>query len=126
MKDVTNIIRELELRRIRLGMSRRILSERAGLGIATVTRILSGKGDARLQTLLSIAEALGADIALTGKQGTRDMKDEQAKAKARRLTAIAQGSSALEGQAVNARAAQRIERQIADGLLAGPKIRLWS
>ena len=126
MPNTTKIVDELELRRKRLGMSRRILAERTGLGIATVTRILTGRGDLRLQTLLRLAETLGMDVTVSNRDRARDMRDRQARAKAHRLVGITQGSSALEGQAVDAKAVRRMEREIADELLVGPRIRLWS
>ena len=126
MVTASNIIDELESRRNELGMSCHLLAKRCGLAMRTVQRVLHGEVDARLQTLLAIAGVLGADIGLAKRQSIHGMKDRQARAKARRLAAIAQGSSALEGQAVNKATVRKVERRIADGLRAGSNIRLWS
>ena len=51
----------LRLREIRerKGVSLRELARRAGLGVATLSRIESGEANPRLSTLLQLAEVLG-------------------------------------------------------------------
>lgn len=126
MIAVHNILSQLEAKRHELGMSCETLARRCGLGLSTVQRVLKGEVDARLKTLLTIAEALGVVIGVRSDEPAEKMQSQQAKAKARRLTAIAHGSSALEGQAARAGTVKRIEKDMERKLLVGPTIRLWS
>ena len=53
------------------------------------------------------------------------MRERQARAKARMLVAIVQGTSALEGQAVDPQEVELMEQRTAAELLSGPARRLW-
>ena len=74
----------------------------------------------------AIAEALGARISLTRSTNASAFRRRQARAKAHRLAALAQGSAALEVQAVDRETLKRTERRLAAKLLSGPPLRLWS
>ena len=107
-------------------MSFRILARQSGLGVATVQRVLRGKGGERLETVLKIAEALGVSIGLINHRRITAVRRDQAKTKARSIMALAQGSAALESQAINDLEMKRISRKIEESLLADTNIRLWA
>lgn len=121
-----DIIGRIQQRRRDLGMSYRVVAERSGLGAPTVQNVLTGKVNARLHTILSIARALGVEIGVARVETVWTMRERQAQSKARHLAAVAQGSAALEGQAASATTLTTVQRQIAHELLAGPNLRLWS
>jgi hypothetical protein len=56
----------------------------------------------------------------------RDLKREQAQRKAKKLVALVQGNSGLEGQAVDQKAVKSMVKQTTHELLAGSKRKLWS
>lgn len=121
---MTNLTQELDARRRDLGMSCRALARRAGVGLATVQRALS-HGNATAETLQKLGSALGVSLHVTSVRTPSAMREEQARAKARRLVALVQGTSALEAQGVDARALEAmVERTIVE-LLKGPNLRLW-
>ena len=93
----------------------------------TVQRALSGEaGDIRLESLLALAHALGAELGLVRVKKVRAILRRQARAKARQLAAVAQGSASLEGLAVPGPALRAVEAKIQDKLMSGPAARLWS
>jgi transcriptional regulator with XRE-family HTH domain len=120
-----NIVSALNARRRALGMSVRLLAERCGLGTCTVQRALAGKRNERIKTLLTIASALGMMVALRSVVYPETMRQKAAKEKARRIVARAQGSFALEGQAVLPEKKRTIEVEVRNRLLKSD-IRLWS
>lgn len=117
----------LDRRRRQLGMSRAVLAERAGVSQATVNRILGdGLGNATLRNVQAVAEALGLEFALSEAASAEDLQERQAKAKARRLVKLVQGSAALEGQGVDPDTSRQMIRQTTHELMAGSKRRLWA
>jgi len=124
---IDTLLAELEHRRRELRMPYRALARRSGVGLRTVHRVLSrDTSNLNLRTLTAIADALGADVGLVRRRGIRAIQRRHAKAKAKRLAAIAQGTAALEGQAVSPDAMADLAQDIEKKLLVGPKIRLWS
>jgi transcriptional regulator with XRE-family HTH domain len=136
MKTVTPPFCELDLRRRELGMSYSALSELSGVSLSLVQRLLGGKVHApRLQSVIAVAHALGLrglrimeDRSFTFDPGlsARDFREQQASKKARRLVEMVQGTSALEGQAVDEAAYTAIVERAYHELLAGSNHRLWS
>lgn len=127
MTRAQDILTELDDRRRELGMSCGVLAKRSGLTRWTVQRVLSGKAtDIRLGSLLALADALGVDLGIARRRSIRALRRQQARAKARRLAGVAQGSAALEGMGVPDKELRAIARGIEDKLVAGPSIRLWS
>jgi len=127
MARVEHILAELEKRRRAVGMPRRVLAARSGLTLRTVQRVLSGEGsDVRLRSLLAMAEALAMEARLAKRTSPEVLRRRQARAKARKLAGVAQGSAALEGMAVPDAALRAVARRIEEKLLGGPAIRLWS
>ncbi|MHC4563301.1 MAG: helix-turn-helix domain-containing protein [Planctomycetota bacterium] len=121
-----DIIGRIQQRRRDLGMPYRVVAERSGLGVRAVQSVLTGKATPRLDTILSIAQALGVGIGVAQVNSERAMRERQAKLKAGKLAAIAQGSAALEGQAATDTTLTNVRRRIMNELLAGPNLRLWS
>jgi transcriptional regulator with XRE-family HTH domain len=121
-----NLAGALDERRQALGMSIRILSRKCHLSPCTVQKALSGSRRERIDTLLTIAQALGLTVQIKPAQSVESFRKSAAKSKAERIVNRTQGNFALEGQAVPAAAQRRIENRIAKKLLTGPRIRLWS
>lgn len=126
------IVTDLEARRRALKMPYGALAVRSNLTPRTVRNALigkcgkCGKKGANLSTVAAIARALGAGVGLVGGSALPAVRRQQARKKAKRLVAIAQGSAALEAQAVDDRAVRKAERQVEATLLAGPPVRLWA
>lgn len=57
--------------RERKGVSLRELARRSGLGVATLSRIESGKANPRLNTLLQLADVLGVFVGDLFQKGAR-------------------------------------------------------
>ena len=126
MTHVTDIMADLDEQRKALGMSCRVLAARSGLSLRTVQRAFSNHTRGmHLRSLLAVANALGAAVELR-KQSPDRLREQQARKKARHLAALAQGTAALEGLAVQKKALRGVERRIATELIVGPSIRLWS
>ncbi len=126
MAQTRHILAELDQRRKELGMSFRILAHQSGLGPATVQRVLRGQSGERFETILKIAEALGVGIGIVKPRRVTAVRRDWAKMKAGKIVALAQGSAALESQAINDVEIKRISRKIEDSLLADTNIRLWA
>ncbi len=120
------ILRKLDARRKKLGMSRAIVAKRSGVPMTTVQRILSaGEPRPGLSNVLAIAEVLGVPLSFDVSSGIDELRERQARQKAERLVKMVQATSGLEGQAVDAETVERMVRQTAHELLAGPTRRLW-
>jgi len=128
MAQVHDILVDLDRRRRELRMPLRVLAKRSGVSLSTAQRVLEGSTNARLGTILALAETLGAEPLRGFKfsKSAEAMQREEARAKADRLAGLAQGTAALEGQAVPPGVRLRVRRRIAYKLLAGPPVRLWS
>ena len=66
-----NLIRTLKERREELGVTQEYLAELAGVGLRTLKKIESGKGNPTLETMGKLAEALGMELKLEVKKMTR-------------------------------------------------------
>ncbi len=117
--------RELEARRRDLGMSRRVLAERAGLGQATVNRALLGE-EVTAGTLERIASAMGAQVRVRPGASVTDMRLAQARRKAERLVRLVRGSAGLEAQAFDDGDARAMVERTVKELLAGSDRNLWA
>jgi transcriptional regulator with XRE-family HTH domain len=127
MPEVAPLLLALDRRRRDLGLSYDLLSKRCGVSRPTVQRILSGRqAAASFSNILAIAESLGLALRLDSKVAPPELKREQAERKARKLVALVQGTSGLEGQAVDRETIESMVEQTTQELLAGSKRRLWS
>jgi len=96
------IFLSLEKRRRELGMSRKSLANRSHVSLPTVNRILSGRhSGASIENVLTIAAALGMELKFEAEMRSERFREMQAVAKARQLVRLVQGTSALEGQALD-------------------------
>ena len=122
-----DILIDLDKRRRVLGLSYELLARRSGVSRPTVQRILTGRQPAAsFANVAVIAEALGLGLRFESRVEPGRLKQEQAERKARSLVALVQGTSGLEGQAVDRGAVESMVEQTAHELLAGPKRKLWS
>jgi transcriptional regulator with XRE-family HTH domain len=126
MTTERNIVSQLSRRRKMLGMSCQSLAARCGVSMPTVQRVLSGEMPPRFPTLVAIAGALGAQIGITVEETPGAMRERTARNKASHLVSMAQGTSALEAQAVADDALADATEQVTRQLLAGPARRLWA
>jgi transcriptional regulator with XRE-family HTH domain len=121
-----DLIQDLEARRQALGMSRSVLARRSRVSLPTVNRILSGEHEnAAFAHVAAIAEALGLEVASVAKNGSEELRNRQARSKARQLVALVQGTSALEGQAVDQHELESMVARTAERLLRS-KRKLWA
>ena len=126
MKHAKDILATLDARRRQLKMSCRAVAERSGLSTRTVQGVLQARKSPSLSTVAAIAEAVGTKIELARTSSSSAIRRRQARDKAHRLAMLAQGSAALEVQAVDPETIKRAERRIAAKLLSGVPLRLWS
>jgi transcriptional regulator with XRE-family HTH domain len=127
MRDGESLPDKLDVRRRELGLSHELLSRRSGVSRPTIQRILSGHHTtASFANVVAIAESLGLEIHLGSAVEVSDLKREQARLKARRLVGLVQGTSGLEGQAVDRGSLESMIERTTNELLAGSKQRLWS
>ena len=120
-------IKVLNTRRKQLGMSYAVLADRSGVSEPTVHRVLSGAWHgARYSNVVAIADALGLAPSFADSVRAVDLREQQARQKAQRLVGIVQGTSGLEGQAVDERTIERMVRQTVHELLTGTKRKLWA
>lgn len=106
-------------------MSIPALATRSGVSEATVKRILKGKDASHTKTE-AVAHALGIRFQLITSQDPLEFQQEQARAKARLIARMVQGTSALESQAVDAASFERLVERSYHDLMAGPSSRLWA
>jgi hypothetical protein len=127
---------ELDSRRRELGIPFSALSELSGVSQPVVQRLLGGKLQSpRFQSVIAVAQALGlqgleilegGSIKFDARVSAQLLREQQAWKKARRLVGMVQGTSALEGQAVDAAAYRAMLERAYHELLAGSNHRLWS
>lgn len=116
----------LRHRRESLGMSFSIVAARSGVSEPTVKRILGGHvAEASFANVVAIAEALGASFGIE-EADPEELCRRQARRKAEQVARLVQGTSALESQAVDQAAYDRLIERSFHQLMAGSRRRLWS
>ena len=121
------IIHDLNERRRQLGISLADVARLSGVSLPTVQRILGDKDHGTtLPNLVAIAEAIGLGLGSRSEIKVTELREQQARRKAERLVGMVQGSSALEGQAVDKDTYERMVEQTVHELLAGSNRRLWA
>lgn len=127
MREDVPLLKDMNQRRRDLGISYELLSKRCGVSRPTVQRILSGRHTAAsFANIVAIAESLGLGLRFDTKVDVRKLAQEQAERKATKLVALVQGTSGLEGQAVDEKAVKSMVERTTHELLTGPKRKLWS
>ena len=107
-------------------MSMAALAKRSGVSLPTVTRILSGHhSTANFESIVAISNALGIAVEPKEEKSAYDFVREGALEKARRLVRLVQGTSGLEGQAVDAAKIDELIDTALCKLMTGSKRRLW-
>src|SRR2546430_10495130 len=103
MKSLTiNLFSDLERRRRELGMTYATVATRSGVSLPTVQRILSGDHcNGTFANVMAIAQALDMTIKFQSQISTDALREKQAAKRARQLVGLVQGTSALEGQAID-------------------------
>lgn len=120
------LFERLEQRRRHLSMPLAVLAARSGVSLPTVQRILSGANQAAsYANVEAIAQALDMRIEADANSDDQEFLEREARKKARRLIGLVQGTSALEGQAVNDDTLDEMLRKTTVELLAGGRRRLW-
>ena len=123
--------KKLDQRRARLKMPKTALATRARVSLPTINRILSGQEpNPTIGNLTAIAAALGltirigASIGIEETESANEYRIKEARAKAKRLVTMVQGTMALEAQAIDGSDAERLVDQTTYELL-NSKRRLW-
>lgn len=123
----SSITQRLNARREKLGISCALLAKRLGVSLRTVQRILSGEEmNPGFATIHALARELGLGVRLDEETDIRAVRRRQAEHKADRLLAIVQGTSALEGQAMDRETVADLREKTIHELLAGPNRKLWA
>lgn len=105
------------------------LAARSGVSVPTAKRVVGRRiGTANFANVVAVAGALGVHLGVNQSTAADDV-DAMIRARARdlaeRATRLVQGTSALESQALDARACHRMTERTYHELLAGPRRRLW-
>jgi len=120
------LFQTFEKRRRELGMSRAMLARRSRVSLPTVNRIMSSqRGMSAFAHVAAIAQALGMELTPVAKDGSEDLRRRQASSKARRLVRLVQGTSGLEGQAVDQCDLESMIARTTEELLRSNR-KLWS
>jgi transcriptional regulator with XRE-family HTH domain len=107
-------------------MSHATVAARSGVSEPTVKRILGGQlAEASFANVVAIAEALGMTVGL-GETDAEELCRQQARRKAEQIARLVQGTSALESQAVDQAAYERLVERSFHELMAGSRRRLWA
>ena len=122
-----NIVQKLNLRREHLGISQSILADMTGVSLPTIQRFFSeDAGNVSFETACKIAEILGCTLDTNETVNEQSLLEKQARAKARWLASIVQGTSSLEAQGLNKKSLAGVEENFYHKLLAGSRRKLWS
>src|SRR6266404_591223 len=93
-------LEQIRQRREQLGMPLAVLAAKAGVPMQNLHRILHGEASAHFDKVLAVAQAL--EVVLSARKvKAREVRKRQARAKAKRLVGMVQGTSGLEGQALD-------------------------
>ena len=120
----TEFLEQLRQRREQLGMPLAVLAAKARVPMQTLHRILHGEASAHFDKVLAVAQAL--EVVLSARKvKAREVRKRQARATAKRLVGMVQGTSALEGQGLDRDTLEEMTEQTTHQLLAS-KYKLWS
>lgn len=122
----TELASRLAERREQLGMTFPALSQRAGLPVPTVKRILAGAvAQASFDKVAATAEALGMPLVVDSIEPD-EFREQAALEKAERTARLVQGTIALEAQAVDRAAYQDLIDRSTRDILRGSARKLWT
>ena len=104
----------------------RILARRSQLSLRTLYRVLMEHDiSVGLKTVVAIADALWLSLDFQHRFSAESVIRLQAIRKAVSLAEMAQGTAALEGQAVSAEQKRKLQRYLVLRLINGPGSDLW-
>ncbi len=126
MSPSQDILKQLDDRRIELGMSIAALAHHAGLSKATVQKALRGRGTDSFDTMRAIDEVVGIGVVGARNRTAGAVMQRQAQSKAKHLVELVAGNSALENHRITVERACDLERVTAEELLRGAKLALWA
>ncbi len=119
------LIEKIEQRKKALGISIENLSKLSNTGVRTVNRLLSGE-DVKLSTVERVTSVLGLDFAGNETVSLKMLEQARAKEKALLMTALVQGTSALECQGLEKTALDKMIHTFEKAFLTGDyRDRLW-
>lgn len=129
----TSTANHLATRMRALGIAYPALSERTGISVPELKRVISGKhANPTLKTIQAIAKALGVEIRVGSSVkvveecSAAELRERAAIQKAQKIVQLVQGTMALESQAVGPEAQREMITNTVRELLTGPPRRLWA
>ncbi|MCK5114343.1 MAG: helix-turn-helix domain-containing protein [Phycisphaerae bacterium] len=125
MANKQDILGFLKQRRGELRMPISALSERANTSTSTVRRVLDGDISVSYATLCRIAKAMGVSLEYHARSSGSVIREE-AKRKAKISAKMVQGTSAMESQAVDKEAMDRIVQATEAKLIRQLGSALWA
>jgi transcriptional regulator with XRE-family HTH domain len=126
IEDGKSQFQALEIRRKKLGMTKRILAQRSGVSLPTVQRLLSGQEqNPSFANVRAIAMALGMELKFGEAQDAYEFKKSQAANKAQRIVRMVQATMALEAQGVDSKTIRQMIDRTTCELLSREGRRLW-
>lgn len=121
------LFEKLEKRRQELGMPITALSQRSGVPLPTLNKILSGKSpNASITTCGQIAAALGSTVDVFHQGASEQVREQEAIRKATWLASMTAGTMAMENQTIDEQMKQQLINRTTYSLLSGSRHRLWS
>ncbi len=107
-------------------MSRSTLARRSHVSLPTVNRIMSQQHPRpTFAHVAAIADVLGVELTPVPKAESEELRQRQARNKARQLVRLVQGNSGLEGQALDQTELESLIVRTAEYLLQS-KRKLWA
>ena len=108
-------------------MSRTALARRSGVSLPSVNRMLNdGIDRTAVSNVRAVAAALGMEMTIVPTCSSLEWQEKEARAKAKKIVKLVQGTSALENQAVDEPTLHDMTKKTVFELMSGSKRRLWS
>ena len=113
--------------RTQLGMSQKVLANRAGVPQSTVSRIERGQSDMSVSTLHKILKALSCDLVVTPLlcDSVDTIRRKQARKVAEKQIRYLKGTMNLEDHQPDSRFIEELIKREEESLLQGPGSKLW-
>lgn len=113
--------------RIQLGISQKILSKRAGVRQATISRMEQNQNNISLLTLRKILNALSCDLLIAPllRDSIDNIRLGQARKVAEKQIRYLKGTMNLEEQQPDTRFIEKLLKQEEENLLQGSNTKLW-
>ena len=118
------IVEALRKQKEALGMSYEVIAIRSGVGIVTVKRAFGGY-DVSLERLEKIADAIGCQIGIKATISPSNLYSAQVEKKAQEIVKRVMQTSALEDQAVDAKAKAKMLAQAKVMITKMPRSQVW-